>query len=73
LHLPSEKSFPRVYLYILAGLFLFMCIAQGYMIIRRNSIFRYSRARAQITDEYGAVRVRIQLQKPLDVKAGQVI
>ncbi|CZR67978.1 uncharacterized protein PAC_17877 [Phialocephala subalpina] len=28
---------------------------------------------AHITHEYGAVKVRIQLQKPLDVKAGQAI
>jgi NAD(P)H-flavin reductase len=72
-HLPSEKAFPRMYLYISAGLFLFMCIAQGYMVIRRNGVFRYGRARAHITHEYGAVRVRIQLQKSLDVKAGQAI
>jgi hypothetical protein len=29
-HLSSEKAFPRVYLYISVGLFLFMCIAQRY-------------------------------------------
>jgi hypothetical protein len=72
-HLPSEKPFPRVYLYISAGLFLFMCIAQGGIVIHQNSVFRYGRAPAHITHEYGAVRVRIQLQKPLDVKAGQAI
>jgi NAD(P)H-flavin reductase len=43
------------------------------MVIRRNGVFRYSGARAHITHEHGAVRVRIQLQKPLDVKAGQAI
>jgi NAD(P)H-flavin reductase len=43
------------------------------MIIRRNGVFRYSGARAHITHEYGAVRVRIQLQKSLNVKAGQAI
>jgi NAD(P)H-flavin reductase len=62
-----------MYLYISAGLLLFMCIAQGYMVIRRNGVFRYGGARANITHEYGAVRVRIQLQKSLDVKAGQAI
>lgn len=72
-HLPSEKAFPRIYLYISAGLLLFMCIAQGYMVIRRNGVFRYGGARAHITHEYVAVRVRIQLQKPLDVKAGQAV
>jgi hypothetical protein len=69
-HLPSEKVFPRMYLYISAGLLLFMYIAQGYIVIRRNGVFRYGGARAHITHEYGAVKVRIQLQKSLDVKAG---
>lgn len=50
-----------------------MCIAQGYMIIRQNGVFRYSRARAEITHEFGAVRIRIQLQKRLKVKAGQAV
>ena len=50
-----------------------MCIAQGYMVIRRNGVFRYDGARAYITHEYSAVRVRTQLQKSLDVKAGQAI
>jgi len=62
-----------MYLYISAGLLLFMCIAQVYMVIRRNGVFNYGGARAHITHEYGAVRVRIQLQKPLDVKARQAI
>jgi NAD(P)H-flavin reductase len=60
-------------LYISAGLFLFMCVIQGGIIIYQNGFFRYGRARAHITHVYGAVRLRIQLQKPLDVKAGQHI
>ncbi|KAG0644964.1 hypothetical protein D0Z07_9345 [Hyphodiscus hymeniophilus] len=72
-HLPSEKGFPRVYIYISAGLFLLIYIYQGYMIIRRNGIFHYRSAQAHITHEYSAVRVRVQLHKPLDVKAGQII
>ncbi|KAI9774177.1 MAG: hypothetical protein M1839_001879 [Geoglossum umbratile] len=72
-HLPSDKLFPRCYLYISAGLFLFMCTVQGGIIIYQNGFFRYSCARAHITHEYGAVRLRIQCQKPLDVKAGQYI
>ena len=63
----------RLYLYIMAGLFLLMCIAQTGMVIYQNGVFYYARARARITHEYGAVRVRIQLQKPLKVKAGQAI
>jgi len=72
-HLPSENGFPRAYLYISAGLFLLICMAQLFVIIYRNGIFRYRRARAYITHEHGTVRIRIQLQKPLDIKAGQAI
>jgi NAD(P)H-flavin reductase len=50
-----------------------MCTVQGYTIIRQNGIFSYGRARADVTHEHGAVRVRIQLQKRLKVKAGQAI
>jgi hypothetical protein len=63
-HLPSEKAFPRAYLYISAGLFLFMCLAQGYMVIRRNGVFRYRGAQAHITHEHGAVRVRVLFSGP---------
>ena len=43
------------------------------MVIHQNGVFQYSRARANITHEYGAVRVHTQLQKPLKVKARQAI
>ncbi|KAF1948548.1 hypothetical protein CC80DRAFT_431361 [Byssothecium circinans] len=72
-HLPSDKYFPRCYLYIAAGLFLAMCIAQCGNIFYQNGFFRYSRARAQITHESGAVKLRIRCYKPIDVKAGQHI
>ncbi|OCK73598.1 hypothetical protein K432DRAFT_420664 [Lepidopterella palustris CBS 459.81] len=72
-HLPSDKLFPRCYLYILVGLFLFMCIVQVGIVIYHNGFFRYRCARAYITHEYGAVRLRIHCQKPLAVKAGQYI
>jgi len=72
-HLLSDKPFPGCYLYISAGVFLFMCTVQGGIIIYQNGFFRYSRARAHITYEYSAVRLRIQCQKPLDVKTGQYI
>lgn len=72
-HLPSKNAFPRAYLYVSAGIFLLVCIAQGYSVIHRNGVFRYRCARAHITQEHGAVRVRIQLQKSLKVKEGQAI
>jgi len=50
-----------------------MFIVQGGIIIYRNGVFRYSCARAHITHEYGAIRLRLQLQKPLHIEAGQYI
>jgi predicted ferric reductase len=51
-----------------------LCVwSRGNIIIQRNGLFHYSRARAQISHEAGAVRVRIQLQKEVVIKAGQAI
>jgi predicted ferric reductase len=72
-HFPSESPFPRFYLYITVGLFLLTFLIQCGMIIYRNGIFGYSWSRAQITHEFGAVRVRIHLEKPLKTEAGQHI
>ncbi|KAI9769850.1 MAG: hypothetical protein M1840_003844 [Geoglossum simile] len=72
-HLPSEKLFPRVYLYISAGMFVLTFIVQGSIVRYQNGVFRYSRAQAHITHEHGTVRLRIHLRKPLRFKAGQYI
>lgn len=72
-HVPSEGVFPRMYLYVSAGLFLIMCIFQGYTVFRQNGIIRYKRAGALVTQEYGAIRVRIQLQKPVNIGVGQAL
>ncbi|KAH7108732.1 hypothetical protein B0J11DRAFT_602113 [Dendryphion nanum] len=72
-HLPSTETFPRCYVYISASLFLFMCVVQVGSIIYQNGFFRYRLSRAEITHEYGAVRLRIQNKKPLKIQAGQYI
>ena len=50
-----------------------MYIAQTSIVIYQNSIFYYTCIRACITHEYSTVRVYIQLQKLLKIKAGQAI
>ncbi|KAF1974405.1 hypothetical protein BU23DRAFT_579832 [Bimuria novae-zelandiae CBS 107.79] len=55
-HLPSTETFPRCYVYILASLFLFMCVVQVGSIIYQNGFFRCRLARAEITHEYGAIQ-----------------
>ncbi|KAH8585783.1 ferric-chelate reductase [Bisporella sp. PMI_857] len=69
-HIPSDK---RVYLYISIGMFLFMITMQVITILFRDEFFRYGLARVHITEEYGVVRVRLLLQKDLEMEAGQTI
>ena len=70
-HLPSDQAFPRAYLYISVGLFAFLL--QSCSVIYQNGIFRYRLPRATITHDYGAVKIRMHLQKPLKIDDGQHI
>lgn len=72
-HLPADKLFPRLYLYISVGLFLFSCTLQCAGILYRNGTFRYSHSRGQITQAYSTVQLKICLSKPLKIHAGQYI
>ncbi|KAH8585445.1 hypothetical protein B0O99DRAFT_530852 [Bisporella sp. PMI_857] len=72
-HLPSDRRFPRGYIYISAGLYLATSILQVGSIIFYNGILRYYRSRATLTHDHGAVKVSIQLQKQLEFDAGKYI
>ncbi len=72
-HLPADKLFPRLYLYISAGLFLFTCTLQCGGILYRNGTFRYGHSRGQITQASGTVQMNIRLSRPLKIDAGQYI
>lgn len=72
-HLPSEKLFPRLYIYVSAGLLLSMFLLQSSNVIFRNGIFRHHLSRATITHDSGAVKIRLHLQKPLKVDDGQYV
>ncbi|OBT55946.1 hypothetical protein VE04_03629, partial [Pseudogymnoascus sp. 24MN13] len=72
-HLPSDNPFPRVYVYVSAGLFSFMFVLQSGSVILRNGIFWHHLSRATITHESGALKVRLHLQKPLKVADGQYV
>ena len=48
-HLPSDKPFPRVYIYLAAGLFVFILVLQGGIVIVQNGVFRHHLSRATIT------------------------
>ncbi|ETN44457.1 uncharacterized protein HMPREF1541_10638 [Cyphellophora europaea CBS 101466] len=72
-HLPLDKTYPRYCLYIVVGLYLLLCTVQAGIIIRRTGIFQSGHARAHVTHAHGAIRIRIQCQKPLEIKAGQYI
>ena len=72
-HVPSDQSFPRYWLYILLGLYVFLCVVQGCIVVYQNGFLRSGHAQADITREYGAVRLQIRCRRPLKVKAGQHI
>lgn len=70
-HLPSASIFPRFYLYLSIAMFSFTSFLQCSIILFRNGVFRHRCPRAHITHDSGAVKVRICLQKPLRIEAGQ--
>lgn len=72
-HLPSSKRFPRAYIYVSAGLYVAMLILQVSSVVFYNGVFRYHLSRATLTHDNGAVKVRIQLQKPLEIAPGSYI
>ena len=72
-HLPSDKVFPRGFLYISAGLFLSTLVVQSGILLHQNGIFLRKFPRAHITHASGAVKISIHLQKPLKIEAGQYI
>lgn len=48
-HLPSDSLFPRMYIYISAGLFLSTSAVHCIRVLRRNGTFRHGHARALVT------------------------
>ena len=71
-HLSSEKIFPRFYLYLSAGIFVFSLLIKCGSVLYRNGIV-WGCPRAYITHDKGTVSIRIVLQKPLKIDAGQYI
>lgn len=72
-HLPSDKTFPRGYIYISIGPYVAMLILQAGSVVFRNGMFRHHLSRAALTHDNGAVKVRLQLQKPLEIEPGTYI
>jgi hypothetical protein len=72
-HLPSDSLFPRMYIYISAGLFLSTSVVEYVRVLWRNGTFQHGHARALVTHADGSVKVSITLSRPLKVEAGQNI
>ena len=72
-HVPSESLFPRMYIYISAGLFFSTSVVQCVSALWRNGTFRHGAARALVTQAEDAVKIQITLSRPLRVEAGQYI
>ncbi|KAL2066279.1 hypothetical protein VTL71DRAFT_2350 [Oculimacula yallundae] len=72
-HLPSDKNFPRGYIYISSGLYVAMLILQAGSVVFHNGIFRHHLSRAALTHDNGAVKIRLKLQEPLEIGPGTYI
>jgi len=72
-HLPSNSLFPRMYIYISAGLFLSTFVIECVRVLWRNGTFRYGHARALVTHIDSSVKISITLSRPLKIEAGQYI
>ena len=55
-HLPSDSLFPRMYIYISAGLFVSTSVVQCVGVLWRNGNFRHGCARALVTHAEGSVQ-----------------
>ena len=72
-HLPSDKLFPRFYVYLSVSLFLSTSISQCGRVLYQNGIFHHGLPRAHITLVGGAIKIQVHVRKPLEVKAGQYV
>lgn len=69
-HLPVESLFPRLYLYIILGVFALSFILQTGVTLHRTH-FRFTWAR--VSYDSGVIKMTLHLRKPLTVKPGQYI
>lgn len=76
-HLPSDRLFPRIYLYIFSGMFLATLSFETGSILYWNYAVRRGCSRALLMldsrSSISMVTINIRLSKPLQVKAGQYI
>ena len=73
-HLPSDALFPRLYVYIMAGVFLLTFILQSAVFFYRNGAFGSGGCpRALITHDNNAIKICVVLSRPMKVDAGQYI
>lgn len=72
-HLPSDKLFPRFYVYLSLSLFLSTSIFQCGRVLYQNGIFHHGLPRADIALAGGAMRIRVHVRRSLEVKVGQYV
>lgn len=76
-HLPSDRLFPRIYLYIFSGMFLATLSFETGSILYWNYAVRRGCSQALLMldsrSSISMVTINIRLSKPLQVKAGQYI
>ena len=69
-HVPATGLFPRLYLYIGAGIFVASILFQLAIVCFRNNL---GLSRARVSYDLNTIKVRLHLRRPLRVEAGQYI
>jgi hypothetical protein len=72
-HTSSHEPFPRLYVYVIIGLFLLTFILESGGILYRNGALRSGLFRATVTCSHGIVKISTSLSQPIEFKYGQYI
>ncbi|KAJ9130135.1 putative Cell surface metalloreductase (FreA) [Pleurostoma richardsiae] len=72
-HLLSAATFPAWCVFTFAGVFLLLVFVQFCRALHRNKAWGKPYPRAFVTQDYGNIRISINLSRPVKVDAGQYI
>ena len=72
-HIASQRLLPRIHLYLLIGVAVLSLILLSGFVISRNGMIWHTLPRADIIHKEGAVLIRVNLSRPVRVRAGQYI
>ncbi len=72
-HVPHHSSLPQIYLCVLFGVISLSTLVLAAIVFYRNALFRDKMPRGEILNNKGAVFLRVDLSRPIQVEAGQYV